>query len=204
MQKAKNLQPRGKQTSSRPNLAVGEHVRQMRQQRGWTLAYVSDHTGITLSSLSKFERDKQSISYVQLLELANLFQVELGELFDSGSANLTPKALGRRSISRLDEQRVVEDSKMSDIYLATDLLEKGMTPIICETKFKSLEEWGEWSKHAGEEFVYVIEGQLLLCTTMYAPVELCTGESIYFDSEVGHAYLATAGDSCRFLSVCHS
>jgi transcriptional regulator with XRE-family HTH domain len=174
----------------------------MRHDRNWTLSYVSERTGIPLSALSKFERDKQSISYGRLLILAELFQVELGQLFEDSNARMTPKVLGRRSIDKLSNHRKVEDSKLSDIYLATDLLEKGMTPMICETRIRRLEEYGEWSRHSGEEFLFVIEGQLLLHSEMYTPVELNEGESIYFDSEIGHAYLLGEGECCRFLSVC--
>ena len=181
---------------------VGSHVRQMRQEREWTLSRVSERTGIPVSALSKFERGKQSMSYVRLLSLAKLFGVELAQLFEETNAKPTRKVLGRRSISKLGGDQRVKDPKFSDVYLATDLLEKDMTPILCETRIKQLKEWGEWSHHSAEEFVFVVKGQLLLYSEMYAPVELNEGESIYFDAEVGHAYLVGKGDYCRFLSVC--
>lgn len=45
-----------------------------------------------------------------------------------------------------------------------------------------MEEFGEFMRHPGEEFLYVIEGELELHTQCYAPVVLKAGESIYLDS----------------------
>lgn len=57
-------------------------------------------------------------------------------------------------------------------------------------------------RHAGEEFLYVIEGELELHTEYYAPLILRAGESTYFDSRMGHAYIAHGKTPCRALSVC--
>jgi hypothetical protein len=37
---------------------------------------------------------------------------------------------------------------------------------------------------------------------MFAPVRLNVGDSIYFDSAIGHAYLAASDGPCRVLSIC--
>jgi hypothetical protein len=112
--------------------------------------------------------------------------------------------LGRRSIIKKGGVSILEDPRLSDRYLATDLLRKAMTPIVCTTRIKSIEGWGDWSRHPGEEFVYVLEGQLVFCSEMYAPVRLDVGESIYFDAEVGHGYVTGESEFCRFLSVCET
>jgi hypothetical protein len=82
------------------------------------------------------------------------------------------------------------------------MLNKQVTPIISEAKVGTLEEFGEFMHHPGEEFVYVVAGALELHTDSYAPVLLQTGESIYFESSMGHAYVAHGDTPCRFLCVC--
>jgi quercetin dioxygenase-like cupin family protein len=57
-------------------------------------------------------------------------------------------------------------------------------------------------RHSGEEFAYVLEGEIEFHTEFYAPVRLKPGESVYFDSGMGHAYLAASDGPCRILSVC--
>jgi hypothetical protein len=87
-------------------------------------------------------------------------------------------------------------------YLNTDLLNKQLTPILCEYRARTLTEFGEFMRHAGEEFLYIIDGELELHTECYAPLALKAGESTYFDSRMGHAYLCKSDDPCHALSIC--
>jgi uncharacterized cupin superfamily protein len=57
-------------------------------------------------------------------------------------------------------------------------------------------------RHEGEEFLYILEGELELHTECYAPLVLKARESVYFDSRMGHAYIARGTEPCRALSMC--
>jgi hypothetical protein len=48
----------------------------------------------------------------------------------------------------------------------------------------------------------VLEGEIDVHTSAYAPVRLKAGDSIYFDSTMGHAYIAASIGPCRVLGVC--
>ena len=48
----------------------------------------------------------------------------------------------------------------------------------------------------------MLEGELELHTECYAPLVLKAGESIYFDSRMGHGYVARGTQTCRALSMC--
>jgi hypothetical protein len=48
----------------------------------------------------------------------------------------------------------------------------------------------------------VLEGVVELHTDVYAPTRLSAGESIYYDSGMGHAFLAVSPGPCRILSIC--
>ena len=59
--------------------------------------------------------------------------------------------------------------------------------------------------HSGEEYIYVIEGRIEVHTEFYDPIVLEAGESIYIDSNMGHAYVAAEGcDRSAVLGVCSS
>jgi uncharacterized cupin superfamily protein len=73
---------------------------------------------------------------------------------------------------------------------------------VIDVTARSLEEFGEFNRHLGEELVYVLEGELDLYTNLYLPVNLKRGDSMYFDSNMGHAYIAVGDGPCRVLSVC--
>jgi mannose-6-phosphate isomerase-like protein (cupin superfamily) len=79
------------------------------------------------------------------------------------------------------------------------------TPLAFTFPAKTVEEFGPLAKHAGEEFIFVLKGSVAVHTEFYDPVVLETGECIYLDSDMGHAYLA--GPECTeasFLAVCSS
>jgi uncharacterized cupin superfamily protein len=73
---------------------------------------------------------------------------------------------------------------------------------VAEIKARSLAEFGELVVHPGEELAFVLEGTVDLYTALYAPVRLNVGDSIYFDSGMGHAYIAVGEGACRVLSIC--
>jgi transcriptional regulator with XRE-family HTH domain len=181
----------------------GAALKALRIQHGWTLAEVSRRTGLTTSTLSKIENDKMSLSFDKLARLSSGLQVDISALF-RGSNGEDPQAAvsGRRSIVRAGEGKAIETKNYSHLFPAWDLLNKKIIPIVADLHARSLEEFGELIRHPGEEYTFVLEGEVDFYTSLYAPVRLKTGDSIYFDSGMGHAYVAAGEGRCRVLSMC--
>jgi transcriptional regulator with XRE-family HTH domain len=186
----------------------GELLRALRQKNGWTLRDVSERTGLTVSTLSKVEHGKMSLTYDKMMRIATGLGIDIGVLFaaptgqpDDARARPRP-AGGRRSITRRGEGRLIESRNFIQQYPAAELLHKQLVPIIVEVKARSRAEFGQLLGHAGEEFVLVIEGRLELHTELYEPVVLEKGDSIYFDSSMAHGYVAAGSERCSMLSVC--
>lgn len=186
----------------------GAVVRALREQRGWTLADVSERTGLSVSTLSKVENDKMSLTYDKLSRISKGLAIDIGQLFAEGSTpgSAAPAPMrgfsGRRSVSRSGEGSVIDTPNYGHVYPATELLSKQMVPIFGQPKARTLEEFGELLRHSGEEFSVVLEGAVLFHTELYAPVLLQAGDSVYFDSSMGHAYLRVGEGLCRVLTVC--
>ena len=186
----------------------GAVVRAMREQRGWTLAEVSARTGLSVSTLSKVENGKLSLTYDKLYRISKGLDVHIGQLFAADSTSTvngsaSPRGFsGRRSVSRKGEGSVIDTPNYGHVYPATELLSKQMVPIFGQPKARTLEEFGELLRHSGEEFSVVLEGSVMFHTELYAPVLLQAGDSVYFDSSMGHAYLRVGNGPCRVLTVC--
>lgn len=182
----------------------GTALKSLRKSNGWTLMNVSDRTGIPASTLSRIENDQISPTYDLLLKLSKGLSIDLTQLLSMASAAPGPSTdqPGRRSVNRKHDGEMVPMSNHTLRYLSTDLLNKQITPILCEYRARSLEEFGSLMRHEGEEFLYVIEGELELHTECYAPLVLTAGESVYFDSRMGHAYVSRSETPCRALSIC--
>ncbi len=181
----------------------GGALKALRTKRGWTLSDVSLRTGLPVSSLSKIENDKLALSFEKLVRISDGLGIDITELFGP-SAVEAPRQDGaaRRSITRAGDGKVIEMGRGNYLYVAAELLNKRMVPIVGEVFAKDIKTYGDFLRHPGEEYVYVIEGILELHTDMYTPARLEAGDSVYFDSSMGHAYIAVGDEPCRILSVC--
>lgn len=181
----------------------GAALKALRQERGWSLAEVSRRTGMPISSLSKVENDKMELTLDRLMRVGIALEADLAGLFTPPKTPAPPaESSGRRSITQADSGKKVETHMGTYHYLAYDLLNKHAVPMTIDVTARSLEEFGEFNSHHGEEFLYVLEGELDLYTVTYAPANLKKGDSIYFDATMGHAYVAVGEAPCRILSLC--
>jgi transcriptional regulator with XRE-family HTH domain len=60
--------------------SFGEHLRNLREESGYTLKMVSEKINIDISLLAKIERNERHPSKVMIKEIANFFQVNVQEL----------------------------------------------------------------------------------------------------------------------------
>jgi transcriptional regulator with XRE-family HTH domain len=156
-----------------------------------------------VSTLSKLENGKMSLSYDKLSRLCVGLDVDIHELLSPQSALLkTERNTGRRSVTRAGEGLNLSTDTYGHLYPASDLLHKRFTPIVAELKARSLKEFGDMIQHPGEEYTFVLEGRVILHTEHYAPLTLETGDSVYFDSSMAHAYLAAGEGPAKVLSIC--
>lgn len=184
---------------------LGEVMRGIRARNSWTLREMSAHSGIPVSTLSKVEHDRLTLSYDKLQQLSQRLRIRMSDLFAEGGENASPRVTGRRSIGTIGNAVRVTTDNYDYHYLCTDLRQKRMIPIITRIRAHSAREFGELVRHQGEEFIYVIEGRIQILTEYYDPVVLEAGEGIYLDSSMGHAYVVDEGcDEALVLGVCSS
>lgn len=190
--------------SEKPTL--GRVLRSLRTRNEWTLKEMSERTGIPLSTLAKVEHDRLTLSYDKLLQLSERLKIRMSDLFAEPSETTPQQAVtARRSIGSVDRAVRVNTRNYDYYYLCAELRRKRMIPILTRIRAKSVEEFGEFVHHSGEEYVFVLEGRVQIHTEFYDPIVLDVGESIYIDSNMGHAYVAAEGcDEATVLGVCSS
>ena len=178
-------------------------MRDLRSRFGWTLKEMSEHSGIPVSTLSKVEHDRLTLTYDKLQQVSQRLKIPMSDLFANPAEPREPRVTGRRSIGRIEDAVRVTTPNYDYFYLSTELRRKRMIPIITRIRAKSLEEFGDLVRHEGEELVYVIKGRIEVHTEFYDPVTIQEGETIYIDSSMGHAYLVAEGcEEALTLGVC--
>jgi len=172
---------------------LGALLRGLRHREGWTLKEMSAKSGIPFSTLSKIEHDRLTLSFDKLQQLSQRLGMRMSELFAEDSGDQSPAVTARRSLGDIDKSVRVTTPNYDYFYLCTELRRKRMVPVITKIRASSREEFGELVRHAGEEFIYVIKGRVVVHTQFYDPVTLDEGQAIYIDSDMGHAYVTAAG-----------
>ncbi len=187
------------------NPTLGSLLRAMRSRNGWTLKEMSERIDIPVSTLSKVEHDRLTLTYDKLQQLSQRLNIRMSELFADPETGTEPSVTARRSIGNMDEAIRVNTKNYDYYYLCAELRRKRMIPVYTRIRAKSLAEFGELVRHPGEEYIYIVEGAIVAHTEFYDPIELRAGQSIYIDSTMGHAYIAAKG--CKeavVLAVCSS
>lgn len=183
---------------------LGKLMRALRTRNGWTRKEMSRRTGIPISTLAKVEHDRLTLSYDRLLQVSQRLNMRMSELLAHGDAS-EPRVMTRRSIGTLDSAIRVNSRNYDYYFLCPDLRKKRMIPIFGRPHARTLEEFGELVRHAGEEFIFVLTGRVEVHTEFYEPVVLEPGQCMYIDSGMGHAYLLGPGcDEASALSGCTS
>ena len=177
-------------------------LRRARQSQGLSLRDLAARVGLPYSTLSKLENGKMAMTYDKLIRLSQGLGINIEELVATPPQSPAATPVGRRSVSRAGATPEAASDRHHHIYPAADLLSKTMVPIIIQVKARSVDELGGLVRHSGEEFLYVLEGEMELHSDLYAPLHLESGDSVYFDSAMAHAYVLIGERRCTVLSVC--
>lgn len=187
---------------------LGNLIRIVRQRNGWTLREMSAVVGIPLSTLAKVETDKLSLTYDKLQQFTSRLGLTMAEFLaqgePAGEAVASPAVMGRRSLTNTGNSVHIKTPNYDYEYLCADLRQKRMVPIITRIHTRDIGEFGDALRHKGEEFVFVLEGAVEVHLEFYTPIVLQTGQGVYLDSSMSHAYICKDCDSALVLGVCSS
>lgn len=190
---------------SAPHPTIGQLLRTLRARNGWTLKDMSQRVGIPLSTLSKVEHDRLSLTYDKLLQISQRLGMRMSELLAEPEGEVGRTITARRSLGRVQDAIRVTTPNYDYHYLCPELRRKRMIPVLTRVRARSLADFGELMRHPGEEYVHVLEGRIVVHTEFYDPVEVAAGEGVYIDSSMGHGYVVAEGcDEALLLGVCAS
>lgn len=172
---------------------LGSLMRALRSPQGLMLRQMSTITGIPFTTLAKVEHDRLSLSYDKLQIVSERLNVRMADLFAEPGDQVPVVANSRRSVGTLSNALAVKTSNYDYYYLSPELRQKDMIPIVSRVKARSLAEFGDMVRHDGQEFLYMLEGEIVVHTEFYGSTTLSAGGSIYLDSRMGHAYVLAEG-----------
>jgi len=154
--------------------AIGSRLRQLRARRELSLAQVAKSVGVSVGFLSAIERSQMSASVGTLRKLARFYKTNILDFFDPAESS--------SRLVRPERRKVLEAGP----GVRMELLAWGNT--VMEPHLFRIEPnsgSGESYTHEGEEFLYVLRGQLHI-SLQGEEYRLKTGDSFYFESATPH------------------
>ena len=189
----------GARPDNNPRQRLGARARALRKEQGLTLQAVADRAGLAVSTVSKIERGLMAPTYDVFSRLAAGLGADVATLFEKSG---TPFAAGCVAVSRRGEFGYHETENYTYEMLFPKLRGKSMVPILGTLRPLETMRFERMVKHEGEEFLYVLEGRVIVQLEDHLPVILEAGESLYFDSRRGHLYASADRNQARILCVC--
>ncbi|WP_291732141.1 XRE family transcriptional regulator [Leisingera sp. F5] len=177
---------------------LGKMIRDARKEKGLTLEEAARAAAIGRSTLSKIENNQTRPSFEIIRRLMQTLELETPQLFvQSGQSGVT----GRRDFTRTGLGEHKETSTYDHELLCSELTSKRMVPYISTIKARDVTEFDNWVRHQGEEFMFVLSGELILYTEHYRPLRMGAGDSVYYDSGMGHGCVSVSTEDARVLWV---
>lgn len=185
-------------------LNLGQKIRTLRERMGLSLQEMAERSNFSKPLLAQIENDVVAPPVATLMRIAKALNVNIGYFFqeeESGNRAVIVRKNERKQVFR----RIHEDpSKIGYYYeaLAYPKADKRMEPF--HVKFEAVKKEDlVFLTHKGEEFVFVLEGQLEFSYEDQVYL-LDPGDSLYFDSSIPHAFRAMGKKQAVAIDVIYS
>jgi len=179
-------------------LKLGKRIKEIRMELGLTLEDASKRTGLARSTLSKIENEQISPTFQAMQKLALGLNIDMPQLFEPPRKKV---ATGRRDITLAGQGKSHPTPTYEHELLATQLSNKKMMPFKSRIHARDFDDYSDWVRHDGEEFLLILDGEALFYSEFYEPVPLKAGDSVYYDANMGHMLVSTSDEDAHILWV---
>ena len=172
---------------------VGARLRAVRKSQKLTLKQLSERSGVALSTLSKMELAQVSVSYEKLAAAARAMSVDIAQLFSPAKA---PSDTAQPTVvsTAIDSAAGYSTGNYDYHPMAGDFPGRSMTPMYARIFARELTQFEDYIRHPGQEFALVLSGRVRIQFETGESITIGCRETAYFNSSVGHIYLALGDD----------
>jgi len=166
-----------KNGSSHKPSPVGSRLRKLRLRKHASLSQVAAATGVSVGFLSALERGQMSASISTLTRIARYYRINILSLFDASESN--PRHV------RPNERKILEAGpgvRMELLAWGDAVMEPHLFRVAPGAGS------GDSYAHEGEEFLYILRGNLDIALEGGDPEHLREGDSFYFASNMKHRW----------------
>jgi quercetin dioxygenase-like cupin family protein/ribosome-binding protein aMBF1 (putative translation factor) len=172
-------------------------LRAAREERGFTLDELSEKTGIAADVLARMESGETFLPLGDLIKVTKALALKMTDVLAAGTESFTiVRADERRAVKRFGETRQTSHGYEYE-SLAPGKKDKTMEPFIVTLHPAASDEL---SSHEGQEFIYVLEGEMTVVVEGHRDV-LRPGDAVYYDGSSKHLVSAAGDKPAKILAV---
>ena len=177
---------------------VAQRIREMREICGYTVAETAAMTEVSEEEYRLYEAGGRDFPFTFIHKCSKAFDIGITDLLEGRSAHLSSYTVTRRG----EGQETAKEAGISIMAMAPQFSKKIAEPY--RVRYEYNEELQNkpihLTKHAGQEFDFVLEGRLKVQIGSHIEY-LEEGDSIYYNSSTPHGMIAVDGRDCLFMAV---
>ena len=183
------------------NTLVGQKIKGFRESKNISIEDMAERSGLSVAQIESIENDEHLPSLGPLIKVARALGVRLGTFLDDNDELGPVVCRAEEHNSSISFSNGTADARkhMEYFSLAKEKAGRHMEPFIIDIQ-ASEERNFKLSAHEGEEFIYVLRGELEI---EYGKEKytLKEGDSIYYDSIVEHHVHGAEGKAAKILAL---
>jgi len=180
-------------TAELNRINIGDRIKFLRTSQNRTLQEIADSCDLSKSMISKIENSRAIPSVAALVKIAQSLGTSISNLLEEG------KLLNTIHTSRKEAQMnlTLTDKGYSIFPYASEYHQKSMQPFLFTAKKGEVKP--HLLSHQGEEFIYIIQGELKMQVGLIE-YNLKEGDSLYFNALEKHGIMPVS-DEVTYIDI---
>ncbi len=182
-------------------MQLGERVKNLRQKKTLSIEQLAERSGLAATSIEAIENLELSPPLGEIVLLSSALQVSLGDLLgdEADSPFCIVRSDKRKNVARFGAET---SSGYTYESLGYQKQNRHMEPFLV-TLTPTPEPQSEPNQHAGEEILFVLEGQVKVLLAGHTDI-LNPGDSIYYDSNLPHIVSCHGDQPATLMAVIYA
>ena len=181
-------------------IKVGANINRLAREKGLTPEQLAGECAMDLEQLNQILNDEISPNLSAIVEISRALKVTVEMLID-GNETIPISVTHKEDRPKLYRPNLKIDKTINYHSMAHDSALRAMEPYMVTFK-KGNTSHSAISSHEGEEFVYVVRGEIEISLGEQT-LHLKKGDSLYYDSLVPHFYKSIS-ETSKILAVLYN
>ena len=176
---------------------VAERISNLREDLGISVEEMAVNTGYSVEDYKKYESGEQDFSFTFIYKCANTFNVDITDLMEGSSPELSGYTVTRKG----EGLPIVRRKGFAYNRLASKFKNKIVEPfhVVIPYSEEALSQPLHMASHAGQEMDIVLKGTVRMTVGSHTEI-LHEGDCIYYDSSMPHDEVALGGEDCEIYA----